>query len=283
MRSEQNPSRSSPGQIVGQKAPPPFPGPHPGSAAGGSGGAGPPRGGAAPPAPLKRRGRRGPAGGPAMEAVRDCLGSLVRSLVSMGASVGAVTKQTLFPPLMPAGRPFRVSNASRSSRKGIVASSLQELISKTLDAFLISAGIVTLVLEEDGTVVDTEEFFKSLDDNTHFMVLEKGQKWTQTRNGVAAVRQKKKMGVANITFDLYKLNPKDFIGCLNIKATFYEIYSVSYDIKCMGAKSVLRKVLQLMSHAAQITGQFLLYTGTYMLQLMGEYDEDGTCTRSRRE
>ncbi|NXN42223.1 CIDEA protein, partial [Rhinoptilus africanus] len=91
--------------------------------------------------------------------------------------VGAVTKQTLFPPLMPAGRPFRVSNASRSSRKGIVASSLQELISKTLDAFLIS-GIVTLVLEEDGTVVDTEEFFKSLDDNTHFMVLEKGQKWT---------------------------------------------------------------------------------------------------------
>ncbi|KAM7124469.1 lipid transferase CIDEA isoform 1-T1 [Ciconia maguari] len=218
-----------------------------------------------------------------MEAARECLGSLVRSLVSMGASVGAVTKQTLFPPLMPAGRPFRVSNVSRSSRKGIVASSLQELISKTLDAFLISAGIVTLVLEEDGTVVDTEEFFQSLDDNTHFMVLEKGQKWTQTRNGVATVRQKKKMGVANITFDLYKLNPKDFIGCLNIKATFYEIYSVSYDIKCMGAKSVLRKVLQLMSHAAQITGQFLLCTGTYMLQLMGEYDEDGMCTRSRRE
>ncbi|XP_069709936.1 lipid transferase CIDEA [Phaenicophaeus curvirostris] len=219
-----------------------------------------------------------------MEAARGCVGSLARSLVSMGASVGAVTKQTLFPPLMPAGRPFRVSNASRSSRKGIVASSLQELINKTLDAFLISAGIVTLVLEEDGTVVDTEEFFNSLDDNTHFMVLEKGQKWTQTRNGVATVRQKKKkMGVANITFDLYKLNPKDFIGCLNIKATFYEIYSVSYDIKCMGAKSILRKVLQLMSHAAQITGQFLLCTGTYMLQLLGEYDDDATCTRPKRE
>ncbi|XP_009908218.2 cell death activator CIDE-A [Dryobates pubescens] len=218
-----------------------------------------------------------------MEVARDYVGSLVRSLVSMGASMGAVTKQTLFPPLMPAGRPFRVSNASRSSRKGIVASSLQELISKTLDAFLISAGIVTLVLEEDGTVVDTEEFFKSLDDNTHFMVLEKGEKWTQTRNGVATVKRKKKMGVANITFDLYKLNPKDFIGCLNIKATFYEIYSVSYDIKCMAAKSLLRKVLQLMSHAAQITGQFLLYTGTYMLQLMGEYDEDDMCARSRRE
>nr|XP_026649038.1 cell death activator CIDE-A isoform X1 [Zonotrichia albicollis] len=231
-----------------------------------------------------------------MEAARDCVGSLLRSFISMGASVGAVTKQTLFPPLMPAGRPFRVSNASRSSRKGIVASSLQELLSKvqqtlteahreipTLDAFVITAGIVTLVLEEDGTVVDTEEFFKSLDDNTHFMVLENGQKWTPTKNGVVAVRKKKKMGVANITFDLYKLNPKDFIGCLNIKATFYEIYSISYDIKCMGAKSVLRKVLQLLSHAAQITGQFLLYTGTYMLQLMGEYDEEEMCVRSRRE
>ncbi|EOA92661.1 Cell death activator CIDE-A [Anas platyrhynchos] len=80
---------------------------------------------------------------------------------------------------MPAGRPFRVSNASRSSRKGIVASSLKELISKTLEAFLITTGVVTLVLEEDGTVVDTEEFFQSLDDNTHFVVLQKGQKWTQ--------------------------------------------------------------------------------------------------------
>ncbi|NWR38911.1 CIDEA protein, partial [Tachuris rubrigastra] len=92
--------------------------------------------------------------------------------------VGTITKQALFPTLMPAGRPFRVSNASRSRRKGIVASSLQELIRKTLDSFFISTGRITMVLEEDGTVVDTEEFFKSLDDNTHLMVLEKGQKWT---------------------------------------------------------------------------------------------------------
>ncbi|KGL85581.1 Cell death activator CIDE-A, partial [Tinamus guttatus] len=52
------------------------------------------------------------------------------------------------------------------------------ILFQTLDAFFISAGIVTLVLEEDGTVVETEEFFQSLDDNTHFMILEKGQKWT---------------------------------------------------------------------------------------------------------
>lgn len=38
-----------------------------------------------------------------------------------------------------------------------------------------------------------------------------------------------------------------------------------------------------MSHAAQITGQFLLYTGTYMLQLMDEYDEDGACARTQHK
>lgn len=43
---------------------------------------------------------------------------------------------------------------------------------------MITAGLITLVLEEDGTVVDTEEFFQSLGENTHFMLLKKGQKWT---------------------------------------------------------------------------------------------------------
>ncbi|XP_039380083.1 cell death activator CIDE-A isoform X1 [Mauremys reevesii] len=217
-----------------------------------------------------------------MESARDYAGALVRSLVSMGTSVGSVTRQTLFPPFTPAARPFRVSNHDRSSRKGVVASSLQELISKALDALLITAGLITLVLEEDGTVVDTEEFFQSLGDNTHFILLEKGQKWTQGENYILTVQQTKKMGVANITLDLYKLNPKDFIGCLNIRATFYEIYSVSYDIKCMGAKTVLRRMLRFVSHVAQITGQFLLYTGSYVLQLMGEYEEDGMCTNSKR-
>ncbi|XP_074843578.1 lipid transferase CIDEA isoform X2 [Carettochelys insculpta] len=175
-------------------------------------------------------------------------------------------------------RPFRVSNHDRSSRKGLVASSLQELINKALDALMITAGVITLVLEEDGTVVDTEEFFQSLGDNTQFMILEKGQTWKQGENYITTVKQTKKMGVANITLDLYKLNPKDFIGCLNIKATFYEIYSVSYDIKCMGAKTVLRRVLRLLSHLAQITGQFLLCSGSYVLQLTGECEEDGMYT-----
>ncbi|XP_028593228.1 lipid transferase CIDEA [Podarcis muralis] len=211
----------------------------------------------------------------AVVCARDFAAVFFRSLVSVGASLGSVTRQTLFAPLPAAARPFRVCNHDRSSRRGVVASTLEELISKTLDTLMITAGLITLVLEEDGTVVDTEDFFQSLGDNTHFMVLEKGQKWKPgPRPCFAAVQQPKKMGVANITFDLYKVNPKDFIGCLNIKATFYEIYSVTYDIQCMGAKAVLRSILRYLSHMAQVTGHILLYTGTYVLQLTGDYEED---------
>lgn len=35
-----------------------------------------------------------------------------------------------------------------------------------------------LVLDEDGTGVDTEEFFQTLPDSTVLMALDKGQKWT---------------------------------------------------------------------------------------------------------
>ncbi|CAI5779756.1 cell death activator CIDE-A [Podarcis lilfordi] len=211
----------------------------------------------------------------AVVCARDFAAVFFRSLVSVGASLGSVTRQTLFAPLPAAARPFRVCNHDRSSRRGVVASTLEELISKTLDTLMITAGLITLVLEEDGTVVETEDFFQSLGDNTHFMVLERGQKWKPgPRPCFAAVQQPKKMGVANITLDLYKVNPKDFIGCLNIKATFYEIYSVTYDIQCMGAKAVLRRILRYLSHMAQVTGHVLLYTGTYVLQLMGDYEED---------
>lgn len=39
---------------------------------------------------------------------------------------------------------------------------------------------------------------------------------------------------------MYKLSPKDFIGCLNVKATMYEMYSVSYDFRCTGLKALVR-------------------------------------------
>uniref|UniRef100_A0A8B9Z367 Lipid transferase CIDEA n=1 Tax=Bos mutus grunniens TaxID=30521 RepID=A0A8B9Z367_BOSMU len=174
-----------------------------------------------------------------METARDCAGALLRPLTFMGSQ----TKKVLFTPLMHPARPFRVSNHDRSSRRGVMASSLQELLSKTLDALVVASQLVTLVLEEDGTVVDTEEFFQTLGDNTHLMVLEQGQKWTPAGHQTPARRPPQRRGIAKVTFDLYKLSPKDVIGCLNVKATMYEMYSVSYDIHCTGFKAMLRSLL----------------------------------------
>ncbi|XP_027776067.1 lipid transferase CIDEA [Marmota flaviventris] len=204
-----------------------------------------------------------------METARDYAGTLIRPLTFMGSQ----TKKVLLTPLMHPARPFRVSNHDRSSRRGVMASSLKELISKTLDALVITAGLVTLVLEEDGTVVDSEEFFQTLGDNTHFMILEKGQKWTQGAKYGPVSRQPKKSGIARVTFDLYKLNPKDFLGCLNVKATMYEMYSVSYDIRCTGLKATLRSLLRFLSYTSQVMGQFLVYAGTYMLRVLGDTEE----------
>lgn len=162
----------------------------------------------------------------------------------------------------------------------MVARTLDDLFTKAWHALLLTSEVVTLVLEEDGTVVENEEFFQSLETNTQFMVLEEGQRWTQAK-GVSGVRRSNKKGVAKVTFDLYKLNPKDFIGCLSIKATFYEMYTMSYDIKCMGAKHVLKKMLRCLSYAAQVAGQFLLYGSTYVLQYTGEGEEAGSFRNPR--
>ncbi|XP_030692424.2 lipid transferase CIDEA isoform X1 [Globicephala melas] len=204
-----------------------------------------------------------------MDMARDCAGALLRPLTFMGSQ----TKKVLLTPLMRPARPFRVSNHDRSSRRGVTASSLQELLTKTLDALVIASGLVTLVLEEDGTVVDTEAFFQTLGDNTHLMVLEKGQKWTPGATYIPARQPPKRQGIVRVTFDLYKLNPKDVIGCLNVKATMYEMYSVSYDIHCLGLKALLRSLLLFLSHTAQMTGQCLVHTGTYMLRVLADTEE----------
>lgn len=44
----------------------------------------------------------------------------------------------------------------------------------------------SLVLEEDGTIVETEEYFQALARDTVFMVLLKGQKWKPPSEQVTA-------------------------------------------------------------------------------------------------
>uniref|UniRef100_A0A452R2U2 Lipid transferase CIDEA n=1 Tax=Ursus americanus TaxID=9643 RepID=A0A452R2U2_URSAM len=179
--------------------------------------------------------------------------SISRPLTFMGSQ----TKRVLLTPLMHSARPFRVSNHDRSSRRGVMATSLKELLNKTLEALVITSGLVTLVLEDDGTVVDTEEFFQTLEDNTHFMILEKGQKWTP----VSKNTYPNSYGVDFFTHK--RTFPSLVLTCLLSK---YILLSLGYMIKCTS-------LLRLLSHAAQVTGQLLMYAGSYMLQLLGDTEE----------
>uniref|UniRef100_A0A8C9TBK8 CIDE-N domain-containing protein n=1 Tax=Scleropages formosus TaxID=113540 RepID=A0A8C9TBK8_SCLFO len=138
-------------------------------------------------------------------------------------------------------RPFKMTTYDRCQRIGLMASSLEDLLSKTKDSLFLTCPLLTVVLEEDGTLVESEDFFCSLPNNTQFMVLEKGQEWAPVQ-----------VGDFKLTFDLYKLHPKDFIGCLNIKARLYGMYTVSYDIECMGAK-------HFMVEFAELLGSFIAF------------------------
>ncbi|XP_006887736.1 PREDICTED: cell death activator CIDE-3 isoform X2 [Elephantulus edwardii] len=199
----------------------------------------------------------------------------------MTVSTSVVTQQLLSEPSpeMARARPYRVSNAARSVRKGIVASSLEDLLHKARDTLMLADKPLSLVLEEDGTTVETEEYFQALPEDTVFMVLQKGQKWwSPSEQGARyklSLSQKpaKKIDVACVTFNLYKTNPQDFIGCLNMKATLYGTYSLSYDLHCCGAKRIMKEALRWALFSMQATGHVLLGTSCYMQQLLDATEE----------
>jgi len=74
------------------------------------------------------------------------------------------------------GKPFKITDFTREIRKGVVATSLQDLTSKVLEKLSLE-GVVTVVLEQDGTEIDDEEYFATLEPHTSLMVLAIEQKW----------------------------------------------------------------------------------------------------------
>lgn len=194
----------------------------------------------------------------------------------VAVSTSVVTQQLLSEPSPEAlrARPCRVSTADRSVRKGIMAHSLEDLLHKVQNILMLSEKPFFLVLEEDGTIVETEEYFQTLANDTVFMVLQKGQKWQPpseqgTRHQLSLSRKPaRKIDVARVTFDLYKMNPQDFIGCLNVKATLYGTYSLSYNLHCYKAKRIMKEALRWALMSMQATGHVLLGTSCYMQQLL---------------
>ncbi|XP_044304942.1 cell death activator CIDE-3 [Varanus komodoensis] len=206
-----------------------------------------------------------------MDYAKKSLGLLSPLSLSKCVSASAsVTQQLLASPAPPA-RPFRVSNCDRTLRKGIMADSLKDLQEKVRSALSI-AGNFSLVLDEDSTVVETEDFFQTLEEGTVLLVLTKGQTWRPAKAAgyqfALSHKPRRRIDVACVTFDLYKTNPRDFIGCLNVKATLYGTYSMSYDMQCHGAKKIMKEALRWTLFTMQATGHVLLGTSCYVQQLL---------------
>nr|XP_003226697.2 PREDICTED: cell death activator CIDE-B [Anolis carolinensis] len=194
------------------------------------------------------------------------------TLIKSVSNAGSELTRRVWSPSPPPQRPFRVCDHKRNIRKGLMAGTLHELLVKARETLLVS-GIMSLVLEEDGTLLETEEFFEALEDNTTVMVLEKGQKWSHSKGGgrsyaLSGEKPRNSRDIARITFDIYKLNPRDLFGSLNISATFYGLYSMSCDFKCLGPKKVLREILRVTSSVMQGIGHILLGASHYIRRLL---------------
>ncbi|XP_023247555.1 uncharacterized protein LOC106641666 isoform X2 [Copidosoma floridanum] len=78
--------------------------------------------------------------------------------------------------------PYRVVNFKRENEKRINAVSLQELMSIAQLLFHIPVHHrITIVLEQDGTEIDDEEYFATLDKKLPLMILDQNEKWTAVK------------------------------------------------------------------------------------------------------
>ncbi|XP_058486629.1 lipid transferase CIDEC-like [Solea solea] len=208
----------------------------------------------------------------------NSLSLLAPSSLSRCVSASAfMTQQLLFGSSV-RNKCFRVTNADRSLRKGIITDSLETLMNKASFSLNVKRG-GSLVLDEDGTGVETEEFYETLQDNSVLMLLDMGEKWTPHPNclsggHVCRHRPLERTDVATVTFDLYKNNPKDFIGCLNVKATLYGVYTMSYEIQCYAAKKMLKEALRWTIFSMQATGHILLGSSCYIEQLLEDQENE---------
>ncbi|XP_065225905.1 DNA fragmentation factor subunit alpha-like [Planococcus citri] len=72
--------------------------------------------------------------------------------------------------------PYKIVDSSGQNRYGVVVTSLHGLIKKAHEKFGASPGM-KIVLESDGTEVDEEEYFSTLEQNTCFMILKENEDW----------------------------------------------------------------------------------------------------------
>lgn len=74
------------------------------------------------------------------------------------------------------GLPYKIVDVTREKKFGVVAKSLQDLVNRACEKLNLT-GPIKVLLELDGTEVDEEEYFCTLDKNTTIMLVSPDQNW----------------------------------------------------------------------------------------------------------
>lgn len=82
-------------------------------------------------------------------------------------------------------KPFKIWSCNRQTKISLTAKSFEEAIFKGCKKLDQASEHVTVVLEEDGTVVDDEDYFAFIPENTVLMFLIGEEKWTERGKYVA--------------------------------------------------------------------------------------------------
>lgn len=76
------------------------------------------------------------------------------------------------------GQPFKIVDHTREKRFGVVASDLQDLRIRACQKLSIPKDqAVRVALEQDGTEVEDEDYFGTLENNTPLMILSGDERW----------------------------------------------------------------------------------------------------------
>ncbi|XP_075406950.1 DNA fragmentation factor subunit alpha [Tenrec ecaudatus] len=106
---------------------------------------------------------------------------------------GTEGARALEPGEMRALKPCLLRRNHSLEQHGVAASCLADLRSKAVDILAIDKSLapVTLVLAEDGTIVDDDDYFLCLPSNTKFVALASNEKWTYSNSdgGTAWISQ----------------------------------------------------------------------------------------------
>ncbi|CAM9174151.1 unnamed protein product [Bubo scandiacus] len=171
-------------------------------------------------------------------------------------------------------RPFWVCDQRRGRPRGLVAASLEELQEQAGQALSLGP-LVTLVLAEDGTAVETEGFFGALAPHTPLMALAPGQHWEPPKARLFREHwepEPPRAGgsgpgdeVARVTVALARANPHDLVGQLRVTAA---VRGLRCDVGGLGPERLLRELLRLLVAVTRAAGQSLLGLSSALRRLL---------------